>query len=74
MPSDVAPGAPASVRAHARTQHVGRLCMVTFFYIDEDYGFEGKASRGTAEQRAPKGGARRVVVAEYEYFHAALIW
>ena len=45
MPSDVAPGAPASVRAHARTQHVGRLCMVTFFYIDEDYGFEGKASR-----------------------------
>ena len=57
MPSDVVLGAPASLRAQARTQHVGRLCMVTFFYIDEDYAFQGKASRGTAEQRAPKGGA-----------------
>ncbi len=47
MPSDVAPGAPASVRAHARTQHLARLCMITFFYIDEDYTFEGKASRPT---------------------------
>ncbi len=68
MPSDVALGAPASVRAHARTQHLARLCMIIFFYIDEDYAFEGKASRGTAEQRAPKGAARRVVVAECDIF------
>jgi len=68
MPSDVAPGEPALVRADARTQHAGRLCMVTFFYIDEDYAFEGKASRGTAEQRAPKGAACQVVVAEYDIF------
>jgi hypothetical protein len=42
--------------------------MIIFFYIDEDYAFEGKASRGTAGQRAPKGAARRVVVAEYDIF------
>ena len=47
MPSDVVLGAPASVRAHARTQHLARLCMIIFFYIDEDYAFEGKASRPT---------------------------